>query len=544
MKKIDKRIFLTIAITIVFCASFQSVLAGRSIENNIKNQKIIDSNSAFLVACAHLKHLKKTTYSITNSNEIIDYNGKILCYVFNLNPDGYIVVTLYKTLPPVLAYSFTSSFSKSGTILFDLIRKDTIKRLTYLSEIPELIIEENKAMWNLYLEFDPLITDSTILQWPEKGATISGGWLETEWHQNSPFNNFCPMDLENSKRSVAGCSAVAMAQILNYHQTTNNILFNDGDDYHHSWNNNYWIDDDYETYDFPSYPQLNTYLETLILRYQNQETLTDKDKAALTFACGVAAKQVYSSTISGTFGVDQAYDAYKRFSFYDCELLTDDDPDVYDRVKDNIKNGLPVHLAVVNEDWTAGHNLVIDGYNDDGFYHLNFGWGGKSDGWYKLPEELPYELTVLEGVIVDIINENSYSGLQSEGVLYWQDTPPGATVEGSFTIENVGETGSNIDWEIIVWPDWGEWFFDSSSGTGLTPEDGPLTINVSVNAPDNKNKHFNGYVKVVDIDNNINSCLIHVSLTTPRSRYFFSIFDYLFQRNPNSFPLIRFLFNL
>ena len=544
MKKIDKRIFLTIAITIVFCASFQPVLAGINIENNIKNQNIIDRNSAFVVAYAHLKHLKKTTYSITNSNEIIDYNGKILCYVFNLNPDGYIVVTLYKTLPPVLAYSFTSSFSKSGTILSDLVRKDIIKRLTYISEIPDLIIEENEAIWNLYLDFNPLITDSTILQWPEDGATASGGWLETNWHQNSPFNVFCPMDLESSKRSVAGCPAVAMAQILNYHQTTNNILFNNSDDYHHSWTNNYWIDDDYETYDFPSYPQLNSYLETLVLHYQNQETVTDQDKAALTFACGVAAKQVYSSNISGTYNVNQAYDAYKRFSFDNCELLTDDDPDVYERVKDNIKNGLPVHLAVVNEEWTAGHNLVIDGYNDDGFYHLNFGWGGSFDGWYKLPEELPYKLTVLEGVIVDIINENFYSDLQSEGVLYWLDIIPGTTVEGSFTIENVGEPGSNIDWEIIIWPDWGEWSFDPFSGTNLTPDGGPLTINVSINVPDNKNKHFNGYVKVIDIDNNINSCLVHVSLTTPRSRFIFSIFDIIFQKNPNAFPLIRYLITL
>ena len=60
------------------------------------------------------------------------------------------------------------------------------------------------------------------------------------------------------------------------------------------------------------------------------------------------------------------------------------------------------HLAVVNPQGTAGHNVVVDGYNTDDYFHLNFGWGGQSNGWYLLPDEIPYDLTVVEGVIVDI----------------------------------------------------------------------------------------------------------------------------------------------
>ncbi len=542
MMKLDKRIIFIIAIAIVFCASFQPIIAGRSIENNNQDLKAINENSALLVALSQLKHLKKTTYQITASNGILDDKGSILCYVFDLHPQGYIVVPGYNTLPPVLAYSFTSSFSEAGTLLCDLVKADIILRLTHSSEIHEKIIEENKDLWNSYLNFNPLVLDDFFSQWPKEGATSSEGWLETEWHQNSPYNDFCPMDLVNSQRSVAGCPSVAIAQILNYHQTTNNVQFNDSDDYYHSWGNYYWIDDNFETYDFPPFPQLNSYLDTLVLHYQNEETLTDEDKAALTFACGVAAQQVYSSSVSGTFGVDQAYDAYQRFFFDDCVLLTDDNPDAYERVQENIMNGLPVHLAVITEDGKSGHNLVIDGYNDEGYYHLNFGWGGSYDGWYKIPEELPYELTVLEGVIVDIINENSVSNLNAEGALYWPDINPGATVEGSFTLENVGAPGSSIDWEVIIWPEWGEWTFDPSSGEGLTPEEGPLTIDVSVNVPDKKDKHFNGYVKVVDVDNSINSCLVHVSLTTPRNRWvnhplLFNIFEHF----PNAFPLFRYI---
>jgi hypothetical protein len=75
-----------------------------------------------------------------------------------------------------------------------------------------------------------------------------------------------------------------------------------------------------------------------------------------------------------------------------------------------MQNALPAHLAVVDPGWTMGHNLVVDGYNTDDYYHLNFGWGGPYNGWYLLPEEIPYGLTVIEGVILDIVPESAAAG--------------------------------------------------------------------------------------------------------------------------------------
>ena len=124
-------------------------------------------------------------------------------------------------------------------------------------------------------------------------------------------------------------------------------------------------------------------------------------KAALVFACGVAARQVYNASGSGTFGVDQAYDAYQKFNCTSAELIEDLNFDR--RLSQNMKDAKPAHLAVVNPTWTSGHNLVVDGYNTDGYYHLNFGWSGSYNGWYLIPSGLPYSLTVLEGVIVDIM---------------------------------------------------------------------------------------------------------------------------------------------
>lgn len=78
---------------------------------------------------------------------------------------------------------------------------------------------------------------------------------------------------------------------------------------------------------------------------------------------------------------------------------------------------MPAHLAIVDETWSTGHNVVVDGNNTDDYYHLNFGWGGSYNGWYLLPEEIPYNLTVVEGVVVDIMKKISTGIVIQEKVI-------------------------------------------------------------------------------------------------------------------------------
>ena len=548
--KIYKKGIVFAVIVLFLGASVVSSINVNETFNSHLNQNHIGLDSAVKVADAKLIQLDKSDFSIINSVETTDDDGTILFYVFNLQPQGYIVVSADYNLPPIIAYSFTNNFGSvdADNVLLQMLTTDIMLRLENIQIVSDDIIENRMALWNSILNDESnLLLNINFQQWPSEELTLGDGWLDTQWHQNAPYNNFCPIDLAGGgDKSVAGCPAVAMAQIVNYHQTTKNVSFDDSDDYYHGYaGNNFLIDDDHETYDFPSFPELNNYLDTLMSHYQNQIPLTDDDKAAIVFACGVAAEQVYHPSGSGTFGVDQAYQAYERFDFDEIELLTEDDPDLYDRLISNMEDGLPAHIAVVNEEGTVGHNMVVDGYNTEGYYHINFGWGGPSDGWYLLPEELPYDLTVIEGVIVDIIHDNTDSDLQGNGVLSWTDVEPGSTVNGSFTIENVGDPGSEIDWEIIEWPSWGEWTFTPSSGEDLKPEDGPITIQVSVVAPDEKNEQFSGNVKIVDMDDSTNSCLIHVSLATPKiNAVMYQLFLRFLEENPLLFPILRYLLGL
>ena len=112
------------------------------------------------------------------------------------------------------------------------------------------------------------------------------------------------------------------------------------------------------------------------------------------------------------------------------------------------------------------------------------------------------------------------SDLECDGSLSWIDVPPGATIEGSFSVSNIGDSGSLLDWEISDWPkDWGIWTFAPLSGNDLTPEDELVTINVSVVAPDEPEETFTGEVVLVNSEDPDDTCTIDVSLATPVSQF-------------------------
>jgi hypothetical protein len=394
------------------CIAFLT-LAGLSIFPAFS--RTISSGEAFLIADQHLIRLGKSLeYSLQTPIEIME-DDLSLAYVFDLDPPGYIVVPASTSLPPVMAYSFESNFGAldQANPLFELLTADLLKRMKYTSQAASSNGIKNEELWNILLDKDlKSVVNPLFEQWPALGD----GWLKTNWTQSAPYNNFCPMDPVTEQRSYAGCPATAMAQIMNFHNTTNNTHFDDSDDYYHNYaGRQYWIDNDHDNIDFPSFPEMNTYLDTLNAHYLNNIQPTNADKAAMTFACGVAARQVFTSQGSGTFGVNQAFDAYLRFGCNSVELLDSNDADLYDRLKQNIKDTLPAHLAVVDSNWSTGHNVVVDGYNTDDYYHINFGWGGSYNGWYLLPQEIPYELTVIEGVVVDIMGTTT--GVNSPEVI-------------------------------------------------------------------------------------------------------------------------------
>jgi hypothetical protein len=118
---------------------------------------------------------------------------------------------------------------------------------------------------------------------------------------------------------------------------------------------------------------------------------------------------------------------------------------------------------------------------------------------------------------LSLVGESTSADLECEGDLNWADIETGSTQTGSFTVENIGAAGTELNWEITDYPSWGTWTFTPSSGTGLTPEDGAQTIQVEVVAPSETETEFTGSVRIVNTNNTADYCTIDAFLSTPMS---------------------------
>ena len=133
--------------------------------------------------------------------------------------------------------------------------------------------------------------------------------------------------------------------------------------------------------------------------------------------------------------------------------------------------------------------------------------------------------------------------LECNGSLSWSNIKPGATVHGSFQVMNIGDNDSLLNWTVNNTLTWGTWTFTPSSGEGLTPELGPVTVDVHLVVPEEKNATFQGNITIVNKQNSSDYCMIPVTLTTPLSQYIehHGFLARLLVRFPHAFPILRYL---
>jgi len=344
--------------------------------------------------------------TISGIREIRGDDGTVLAYISELESHGFVATSADTDINPIIAYSDKTSFppdKERNNPLYRLLKEDIKLRIKALAEDGQLNTIENNNLWNLYANKGTLESE-TFQQWPPENTTSTGGWLETTWHQSPPYNNFCPLDPVDANRSVVGCTATALAQIVNYHRQCN-IHFDKFDSYTTYSGIN--IDADCNDYDFPSFEQLNGYLADLRLKYSRQEDLNDTDVAALNFACGIAAIMDYSSEGSGASPYDVLQALLYKFGFYSAAMTGGLSREYQCLLQENIINQLPVVLGIRPTDAYGGHAIVCDGYNTNGDYHLNFGWGSEhpeeiTEAWYRLPSDLPSDLCIITEITLNV----------------------------------------------------------------------------------------------------------------------------------------------
>ena len=203
--------------------------------------------------------------------------------------------------------------------------------------------------------------------------------LTTTWNQGDPYNAYCPT--LNDQTALTGCVATAMAQIAYYYKyptdqvpslaaytsATNKINVS-------AWGAT--------TFDWDN--MLDSYSGS----YTNKQKVA---VATLMRYCGQAAQMDYGFT-SGAYNGDALY-AFKEKLGYNANAdfrsaASYSANGWEDLIYKEISEGRPVYYSALDGDVGCdvnGHAFVIDGYQADGnFFHVNWGWGGASDGYFNL----------------------------------------------------------------------------------------------------------------------------------------------------------------
>ena len=208
---------------------------------------------------------------------------------------------------------------------------------------------------------------------PNPNAVVSP-LIQTKWHQGDPFNSMLPMN--GNVRPVTGCGIIAAIQIMKYH---NHPVRGNG------LSEQYTIRTGIQEpvnlnviYDWNN--MLNTYRRDRRYGTEQQRNAV----AILAYHVGVAWKRDfigmrYSSrnlplVLTAYFGYDRSIQLHTRV-YYDDAVWES-------MIRQQLDAGLPVLYRGYHPG--SDHSFVVDGYDNIGRFHINWGWGGRSDGWYSL----------------------------------------------------------------------------------------------------------------------------------------------------------------
>lgn len=207
--------------------------------------------------------------------------------------------------------------------------------------------------------------------------------MKSKWSQGDPYNLSCPYD--GSSRSVTGCVATAMAQLLYYNRDKSVTETQATIPAFTSWTKKIQVGA------VPAGSPIDW--DNMLDTYGPANDLQKKAVADLMFYCGAAVKMDYTNGASGA----QSWDAYRAFidyfgysssklKWYDYTSVNSDYE--WDRiVYTEMAEGRPVYISGSNA--SVGHAFVAHGYDGNKRYYINWGWAGQSDGYYYLTNLTP-----------------------------------------------------------------------------------------------------------------------------------------------------------
>ena len=297
-----------------------------------------------------------TSTALKYAYSAVQANGEAAFYVFNRGEnEGFVMVSAESNTPTIIGYSETGRFD------------------------PEDLPAGLQAWMEEYKEEIARAGESAHAYAPQAGGyTPVAPLCTTQWGQGTPYNNLCPYYTD--KRAVTGCVATAAAQIMKYHSYPEQGIGS------HSYK---WANANGDSVQLSADFGSTTYDWThMIDSYDESATETQTNAVATLMShCGIAVEMDYRSSNSSADSRDMNQALIERFG-YDKgirHLLKDymGTDMLMSAISYDLQHGRPVYISAKTID-NGGHAFICDGIDSDGLLHINWGWKGKSDGYYLL----------------------------------------------------------------------------------------------------------------------------------------------------------------
>lgn len=338
-------------------------------------------------------------------------------YVFNVGDNrGFVVAAADDAVQPILGYTTSGTFSNDNV-------PEAMKGWFASISAEVAYMAEHAETTTRSVSVHPAIAPL----------------LTTTWNQDSPYNDMCP-EIPNGQRCVTGCIATALAQVLNYHKWPERVeglpAYTTG---------SYRID-------VPALPAISFKWDKMLDSYSASSPQDTKVAVAeLLRYCGQASHMDYGPSSGSNYQVDM----FKNYLQYDDATRGVSRKDYTAEAWDNLIYGelqarRPVLYAGSNNG--GGHAWVVDGYDGNGLFHVNWGWGGYCNGYFLLSVLNPDGNQAVAGATLDgdgfsLYNEAIIGMQKPDGVPYTPDITysPFFTNQASIKDEPTGKKVLNRD---------------------------------------------------------------------------------------------------
>ena len=297
-------------------------------------------------------------------------------YIFNNEAGkGFVIIAADDCVSPVLGYSYDNSLD------WDNLPpgfKDLLE--DYAMQIRTAVAARATATEEIRDEWKCLHQGKTLPIRSEKAVTPL---IATQWGQDPYYNALCPFDYSAQERTLTGCVATSMAQVMKYWSYPEH-----GTGTH-----------SYTPYTHPEYGSL--YVDFSSVNYQwsampNNVNSSNNAVATLMYHCGVSVDMDYgiggypdygsAAYTASSGGKPSAELALKTYFDYKSSLHIElksnhTDAQWINILKNELDNARPMMFGGYG---TGGHSFVCDGYNNNNYFHFNWGWEGYCDGYFNI----------------------------------------------------------------------------------------------------------------------------------------------------------------